>query len=152
MRIGRAILIVLFALAAHAYAGESTESVIRGAENMAEDLGQLSIALGVADVAKSVDFYERLGFEPIEKETWNDDYAVFRYKDFTLQLMNFIPQKVLVNLMVEDQSTVDATWARLAERGIPVGPAGAPESGNKGAFWQDPDGNSFFLFAEHKRE
>lgn len=114
---------------------------------MTEDLGRLSIALGVADVATSVDFYKRLGFEPIDEEKWNDGYAIFRYEGLTLQLMNFIPQKVLVNLMVDDQPTVDATWARLADKGIPVGPAGTPESGNKGAFWQDPDGNSFFLFA-----
>jgi len=114
---------------------------------MTEDLGRLSVALGVADITTSVDFYKRLGFEPIDEETWNDDYAIFRYKDFVLQLMNFIPQKVLVNLMVDDQSTVESTWTRLSDKGIPVGPAGTPESGNKGAFWQDPNGNSFFLFA-----
>ncbi|MEJ2089321.1 MAG: VOC family protein [Gammaproteobacteria bacterium] len=41
---------------------------------MAEDLGRLSVALGVADIERSVDFYRRLGFEPIEEDTWNDDY------------------------------------------------------------------------------
>jgi catechol 2,3-dioxygenase-like lactoylglutathione lyase family enzyme len=113
---------------------------------MAEDLGRLSVALGVADIERSVDFYRRLGFEPIEEDTWNDDYAVFRYRDFILQLMNFIPQKVLINLMVDDQPTVESTWAQLADRGIPVGPAGTPGSGNKGAYWEDPEGNGFFLF------
>lgn len=114
---------------------------------MTEDLGRLTVALGVADVAKSADFYKRLGFEPIDEDEWNQDYAVFRYKDFVLQLMSFIPQKVLVNFALEDQAAVDATWARLADKGIPVGPAGTAESGNRGATWQDPDGNSFFLFA-----
>lgn len=117
------------------------------ANDMTEELGQLSVALGVADVAKSADFYKRLGFEPIDEDEWNQDYAVFRYKYFVLQLMSFIPQKVLVNFALEDQAAVDETRARLAEKGVPVGPAGTPESGNKGAFWQDPDGNSFFLFA-----
>tara|TARA_B100002003_G_scaffold211641_1_gene208169 strand:+ start:893 stop:1258 length:366 start_codon:yes stop_codon:yes gene_type:complete len=111
------------------------------------NLGELSIALRVSDLKKSVDFYNRLGFSPIDRETWNDDYAVFGYKKFVLQLMTFIPQDVLINLMLEDQESVDAEWKKLASRGIPVGPAGAPGSGNKGAFWVDPDGNSFFMFA-----
>ena len=111
---------------------------------MAEDLGRLSVALRVKDVATSIDFYQRLGFEPTERESWNEGYAVFRYGDFILQLMDFIPQKVLINLMVDDQPAVESTKDRLAKSGIQADPAGAE---NKGAYWVDPDGNAFYLFA-----
>ncbi len=122
-----------------------------GGESMSKqtiDLGKLSIALKVADIEKSVEFYTQLGFEPEHKDKWNQDYAIFKYRDFTLQLMTFIPQTMLVNLAQKDQASVDATWKSLADRGVQIGPAGPPGGKNKGAIMQDPDGNSLFMFAE----
>ncbi len=110
------------------------------------DIGQLLIALRASDVSLSAEFYEKLGFVPEDEANWHAGYARFSYRGTRVLLLDFIPQSVLLNLEQCDQDAVEALGKRLTERGIAVGPAGSPGSGNNGLYLEDPDGHGFFIF------
>jgi len=108
-----------------------------------DDLGQPRLVLNVADLANSVDFYERLGFERHEPEHWTAQFASMRTRGFVLDLMQGVfLQPALLHLMADTQAEVDARVERLATRGLTARRLGP---GNRGAQLEDPDGNAVYL-------
>lgn len=111
------------------------------------DLGEFDIVFDVKDVAKSVDFYTRLGFQrtvvrshdgkrPISSEA-NPDWATFRCGQQNVHLMS-IGMNMITFVVADPQ----AAAADLRARGLDPAPAGP---GGSGASLTDPDGNVIYI-------
>ena len=117
------------------------------AKRPAVELGELTIVLDVKDMAKSVVFYTRLGFErtvvgghdgvrPITSEE-NPGWATFRCGRQQVHLM-----LIGTNMVTFAVADPKAVMADLKERGLDPIPAGPGDSGTSLA---DPDGNIIYI-------
>jgi catechol 2,3-dioxygenase-like lactoylglutathione lyase family enzyme len=109
------------------------------------DSGELFFGFRVTDVERSAEFYRTLGFEPVEEDTWNSDYATLLYGGTRISLMTFIPQQVLMNFEHGNQASVESMGNRL--RGRDLAPIAAGKDG-AGLYVEDPDGNGVYIFTD----
>ncbi|HJM75214.1 MAG TPA: VOC family protein [Dehalococcoidia bacterium] len=111
------------------------------------DLGDLTVVLNLSDLAQSVDFYTRLGFErtevhghdgerPISSKD-NPNCATFRAGRQEVHLM-----RIGMNMLNFAVGEPKAVMAELQARGLEATPAGPDDSGTSLA---DPDGNIIYI-------
>ncbi len=111
------------------------------------ELGEVTMIFNVKDLAKSIDFYTRLGFEqtvvhghdgenPISSED-NPTWATFRYRNQNVSLMDIGMN--MMHFVVDDPPAV---MTALTERGLAPQASGP---GNTGASLGDPDGNIIYI-------
>ena len=118
------------------------------------ELGELTMIFDVKHMAKSVDFYTRLGFErtvvrshdgegPTSSED-NPNWATFRCGHQSVHLM--LIGTDMMHFVVADPKAV---MASLKERGLDPIPAGPGDSGTSLA---DPDGNIIYIMKSTPRD
>ncbi len=111
------------------------------------ELGEVTMIFTVKDLAKSIDFYTRLGFEqtvvhghdgqkPISSED-NPSWATFRCGNQRVHLMDIGMN--MMHFVVDDPPAV---MTALTERGLAPYASGP---GNTGASLEDPDGNIIYI-------
>lgn len=105
---------------------------------MEVDLGRFFLCLSVGDVRRSIDFYERLGFQHVEGEV-GKGWAVIEQGDLRLGLFKGKMGKNLLNFL-------DGSFLRIVElmreRGIQVGVVPEVVSDDQAITTvEDPDGN-----------
>ena len=96
--------------------------------------------LPVADLERSLEFYERLAGRPPDGRP-NESEAVWQFADGGLVYVVSDPERAgrgLLTLIVDD---LDAALAELAERGVAAGDVVELASGARKATIVDPDGN-----------
>ena len=106
------------------------------------DLGEHYPCLNVADIAASIDFYQKLGFRMIEDHS-DQKWAVMQHNNMALCLFQGHIDQNLINFRGGDIEEIvkDAT-----ERGLNFEkPAQLQEDGSWSAEVRDPDGNSVFF-------
>jgi catechol 2,3-dioxygenase-like lactoylglutathione lyase family enzyme len=105
---------------------------------MEVDLGRFFLCLSVGDVSRSLEFYEKLGFQHVEGED-GKDWAVVERGDLRLGLFNGKAGKNLLNFL---DGSVLKIFELLKERGVPVGAELEAVSDDRAITTvEDPDGN-----------
>jgi lactoylglutathione lyase len=102
------------------------------------DLGRFFLCLSVGDVGRSLDFYERLGFEHVEGEV-KQGWAVVESGDLRLGLFRGKAGKNLLNFM---DGSVLRIFESLKKSGVAAEVEPEVVSGDRAiATIEDPDGN-----------
>lgn len=106
------------------------------------NLGRFEYCMNVADLAKSLEFYKRLGF--VEKGgVIEEGWVILKHSNLILALyQGHIPGNVL-NFRGAD---IYKIAQELKARGVELSEdAHAEEDGSVGALLEDPDGNVIYL-------
>lgn len=133
----------------------SVERSIAGLPGSIE-LGAFSVSLAVEDLARSLAFYEALGFESTGGDA-DEGWLIIKNGETTLGLFQgMFPSNILTfnpgltNRMetIQDFTDVRAIQARLDGEGIELGQRVADDAGDSGPasiMITDPDGNAILI-------
>ena len=106
------------------------------------DLGEHYPCLDVQDLARSIEFYQKLDFTIIEDHR-SENWAVLQHNNMVLSLFQGHIDENLINLRGGD---IEAIAEELTARGIEFTmPARLHPDGSWNAEVRDPDGNSIFF-------
>jgi len=112
------------------------------------DLGRFELCLDVADIRRSLDFYEKLGFRQVAGDV-EERNVVLQKGDCRLALYQGYIKGNLLNFRGGD---VFAIAAALKQQGLAFKKeAFTAEDGSAGALLEDPDGNEIY-FVSHPGE
>lgn len=110
------------------------------------ELGQFSVSLAVKDIAKSLAFYEALGFEALPECGGVGDKWLILQKDTTvIGLFEGMFEKNTLTFNPTDVRQVQQT---LSDKGLTISTKVSGESGPGYCVVLDPDGNPV-LFDQH---
>lgn len=105
-------------------------------------LGRFEYCLNVADLAKSLEFYEKLGFEVIDSDI-EAGFAVIKHHDCTLALYQGHIKSNMLNFRGGDVFKIATA---LKAQGLTFAEdARIEEDGSAGAVIHDPDGNLIYF-------
>lgn len=106
------------------------------------DLGEYHSCLNVQDLARSIEFYTRLGFE-IVGDHRDENWAVLQHNNLTLSLFQGHIERNLINFRGGD---IEAIHGEAARRGLEFDkPAHREADGSWSAELRDPDGNCIYF-------
>lgn len=106
------------------------------------DLGEYNLCLKVADLEKSMQFYQKLGFQIIEDQR-NENWVVLQNNNMILSLYQGHIQQNLINFRGGDIPTI---VEKASKNGIEFQQAATKQpDGSWSAEVQDPDGNVIFF-------
>lgn len=106
------------------------------------DLGEYYPCLKVADLAKSIDFYQRLGFVMLDDQRV-EGWALLRNNNMLMALYQGHIERNLINFRGGD---IAAIAQEAATRGLPFDtPATEHPDGSWSGELIDPDGNRIFF-------
>ena len=117
-------------------------------------LGNFSVSLAVKDIAKSREFYEKLGFRVIlgdQKQNWlilqNETATIGLFQGmFSKNMMTFNPGWDRSGNTLPDFDDVRDMQRKLKERGLTVAPeADDSTTGPASLMVLDPDGNPILI-------
>ena len=118
------------------------------------ELGLFSISLAVADLGRSKDFYEKLGFEQVGGDM-DSNYLIMRNGTtvvglfqgmFDRNILTFNPGLTLDGKMMESFTDIRELQAQLRESGIEFGTEADESTTGPASFMiQDPDGNPILV-------
>ncbi len=109
---------------------------------MQATLGAFELSLNVKDLAASLEFYEKLGFEPVVVRH-DRGYAVVRQGHLKIGLYQGHVDSNLITFFGGD---VLAIQQELESKGVPILEKAARESdGTVGMVVADPDGNKVYF-------
>ncbi len=115
------------------------------------DLGQFSVSLAVKDIAASLEFYRKFGFEVIDGGHMNEDFAdsdtqkwrILKNDSVAIGLFKGMFEGNILTFNPEDLRPIQKT---LKESGVDfISEADATTSGPCSAVLADPDGNTILL-------
>ena len=115
------------------------------------ELGNFSVSLGVRDIEKSLNFYEKFGFEVIDGGHLNEAFAdsatekwrILQNENTVIGLFQGMFEGNILTFNPLDLRTIQA---RLKERGVEFGTeADMTTTGPCSATLTDPDGNAILL-------
>lgn len=105
-------------------------------------LGWCELCLNVADLERSIDFYEKLGFSEVEVDL-DEGWAVLEHANLLLALYKGHIKENMINFRGGDVSKVAR---QLKARGLSLSEdAHVEEDGSTGATIKDPDGNVIYF-------
>ena len=153
-------IVILSGMVAAAFVGAALEGIGKSDEQRSKkmQLGAFSISLAVKDIAKSKEFYEKLGFEAIGGEL-SQNWQIMRSGDTVVGLFQGMFEKNILTFNpgwdqqaenVDEFADVRDIQAALKERGVELTTeADASTSGPASFTLLDPDGNPI-LFDQHR--
>jgi catechol 2,3-dioxygenase-like lactoylglutathione lyase family enzyme len=115
------------------------------------DLGENFPCLNVQDLARSIEFYEKLDFRVIEDHT-PENWAVLQHNNMVLCLYQGHIDENLINFRGGD---IEAICKEAGARGLEFSkPAQLHPDGSWSAEIRDPDGNGIFFntFPDERKE
>jgi len=149
--------VVLFCSLLTACAAPSSDNTNRPVSGSNPELGAFSISLAVKDLARSREFYGKLGFRPVAgnpAQNWqilrNGDHVIGLFQGmFEKNLLTFNPGWTQQATDLAQFTDVRVIQQRLQEQGLTLLSSADPAStGPASLMLLDPDGNPV-LFDQH---
>lgn len=114
------------------------------------DLGSFSLSISVKDIIKSVEFYEKIGFEIIDGDHLNPDYPMSEGQSWKIMksgasIIGLFQGMFDDNIITFHPENVLEVQKEIKKRGVELIAEANESTQNLSVMLKDPDGNMIML-------